>query len=307
MNRLETEIAGVVFKNPVMPASGTFEINEYTQSFLDPKKLGALINKTVFLTHRPGNKPPRIAETACGVLNSVGIPSEGIDYFLEHTLPLLKSFGTPLVVSVGGNSVEEFRTISKIVSDTGEADLIELDLSCPNMEDGSIWSAEDEKLYKVVETVKNVSEVPIISKLSPQVSDIGKTAKIAEEAGANAISLINTFPGIKIDVKRRAPLLGNIIGGLSGPAILPLAVYAVWQVYESVDLPIIGMGGISSVESALEMVMAGASVISVGMYNFVDPAIMGKLIDGLETYITANKIESFAELVGMAHSPQLSM
>jgi len=288
-------------KNPVLPASGTFEINEMTKNYLDPGKLGALINKTVFKNFRPGNDPPRIVETSCGILNSVGIPSKGIEYFLEYDLKKLCSYDVPVIVSVAGASIEEFSELVGMVSERGMGNFIELDLSCPNLEEEKIWATDANLLFDLVKKAKKVSALPIIAKLSPQVSDIAEIAAAAESAGADMIALINTIKGMKIDISKRKPFLGNLSGGLSGPAILPIAVYAVWEVYEAVSVPIIGMGGISNLESALEMIMAGASAVAVGMYNFVDPGFMLRLIDELDNYLLENKITNISELVGLAH------
>jgi len=301
MGSLEVEIAGVKMQNPVLPASGTFEFSRMHENYLRPEQLGAVINKTIYPNFRPGNAPSRIFETPCGMLNSVGIPTEGLDHFLRTKLPTLVSFGVPVIVSIAGNTLEEFNSITSAISDTGKADMIELDLSCPNLEDGTIWASEKEQLFRLVQETSQRSSVPIIAKLSPQVSDIADMASAAEQAGAGAVSLVNTFRGMKIDIDRQVPVLGSVFGGLSGPAILPMAVYAVWQVYERVSIPIFGMGGIHTTESALEFILAGASAVAVGMYNFVNPGIMKQIIQGMEKYLQVHEIASITELIGQAH------
>jgi dihydroorotate dehydrogenase (NAD+) catalytic subunit len=301
MSSLKVDIAGITLPNPVMPASGTYECDDANTMLFSPSKLGAIVNKTVFLHARTGNPPPRLQETPCGMLNAIGIPTEGIDVFMKETLPKMASYGVPIIVSVAGSSVEEYCTIARIIADSGKADLIELNLSCPNLQEGIEWSRDDKQLYRVVKAVAETCPLPVIAKLSPAVTDIAEMAGIAEQAGASALALINTYKGIKIDINKKKPVLGNVTGGLSGPAIRPLAVYAVWSVYERTSLPIIGMGGVCSWEDAVELMLAGATAVGVGMYNFVNPMIMKEIIVGLSSYAAEQGIRSIKDIIGAAH------
>jgi dihydroorotate dehydrogenase (NAD+) catalytic subunit len=301
MSSLEVDIAGITLPNPVMPASGTFECKKPSEMLFSPSELGAIVNKTIFLDARTGNVPPRVHETPCGMLNAIGIPTEGVEAFVNETLPLIASFGVPVIVSVAGNSVDEFCRISRIIAETGKADMLELNLSCPNLQEGIEWSKDEKQLDRVIKAVVDSCDIPIIAKLSPSVTDIAEMGLVAERAGAAALSLINTYKGIKIDVGRRKPVLGNVTGGLSGPAIHPLAVYAVWTVYERTSVPIIGMGGVGSWEDAVELILAGATAVGVGMYNFVNPMIMKEIVTGISSYIETQGVGSIKELIGGAH------
>ena len=300
--RLQVIIAGVTLPNPVMPASGTFEYGDIHRDIMDPSRLGAIVNKTIFLEERPGNPPPRIAETSCGMLNAIGIPSKGTDDFIGNVLPKLAEYDVPLIISVAGNTIEEFCQVSQRIEAAGMADMIELNLSCPNLSKGIEWAQDEKQLYEVVSAARKLLKLPLVAKLSPAVADIGRMAKIAEDAGADALSLINTFKGMVIDIEKKKPLLGNLSGGMSGPAIHPLAVWAVYSVYEQVSIPIIGMGGVHNVQSALELILAGARGVGVGMYNFIDPGIMIKVIEGLSLYLDDEGLNSIEDLVGLAHA-----
>jgi dihydroorotate dehydrogenase (NAD+) catalytic subunit len=265
-------------------------------------ELGAIVNKTIFLDPRVGNPPPRIWETPCGMLNSIGIPSEGVERFVETLLPKMQGIGIPVVVSIAGNTVEEFCEVAKIIDQTAAAHLLELDLSCPNIHGGAQWATERKSLEAVVTGVVRSCSIPVVAKLSPSVSDISEMAVCAEQAGASVISLVNTFKGMAIDVTARKPILGNRFGGLSGPAIRPLAVYAVYSCYRKVGIPIIGMGGISSGRDAIEFMLAGASAVAVGMYNFVNPGIMPEIVKYIDRYVTENDFKSVGEIIGLANN-----
>ena len=299
--RLQVHIAGITLTNPVLPASGTFEFGHVHNRLMNPARLGAIVNKTIFLEERPGNPPPRIIETPCGMLNAIGIPSKGTDAFISDTLPRLKSIGAPLIISIAGSTIEEFCEVARRIEASGQADLLELNLSCPNISQGLEWSQDEKALAAVITAVKQTVELPLVSKLSPSVRDIARMGKVAEEAGADALSLINSYKGMAIDIHKRQPFLGNITGGMSGPAIHPLAVYAVYSVYAATSLPIIGMGGISNWQEALEIMMAGATAVAVGMYNFINPRAMIDIIDKLSTYCSEAGLDSIEEIIGSAH------
>lgn len=301
MANLNVDIAGVTLKNPVMPASGTYEYNGIHDNIFPPNKLGAVLNKTVFIEPREGNKPPRICETPCGMLNSIGIPTEGADSFIKNKLPVLASFEVPVIVSIAGNTIEDFCKLACIMENTGKADLLELNLSCPNLRHGIEWARDKKQLYKIIKRIKESVRIPIIAKLSPSVDDISEMALIAESAGADAVALINTYKGMKIDIAKRRPLLGNTTGGLSGPAVHPLAVYAVYSTFTKISIPIIGIGGIASWEDAVEMILAGSTAVGIGMYNFVNPAVMGEIIEGINHYLEENNFDSTTEIIGLAH------
>ena len=301
MADLHTTIAGLRLPNPVMPASGTYEYSDSHRDFFSPGELGAVVNKTVFPKARPGNSPPRMFETPCGMLNAIGIPSKGIDFFVEHVLPRMAAYGVPVIVSVAGESTEEFVDISRRGEEAGSADIIELNLSCPNLSHDKEWAQDESLLQEVIEAVGAKTSTPLAAKLSPAVTNIAKMARLAEKSGASILSLINTFKGIVIDTEKRKPVLGNVSGGLSGPAILPLSVFAVYRVYKAVSVPIIGMGGIAGPDDALQLVCAGASAVAVGMYNFVDPMVMKKVVEGIDAYLDSHGIARFEEIIGSAH------
>jgi dihydroorotate dehydrogenase (NAD+) catalytic subunit len=301
MPDLSVTLAGLVLKNPVMPASGTLETLDMPYVPERIGELGALVNKTVTLEAREGNTFPRVWETPSGMLNSIGIPSEGLEEFLNNKLARLRAQNDRLIISIAGFSIREFVKLAKAVAGTGMADFLELNLSCPNLARHMTWSTDKKLLTEVIRSVKKVISIPLIAKLSPNVTEIGEMALCAEEAGADVLSLVNTYQGMAIDVRVKKPALGNITGGLSGPAIKPLALYAVWSAYKKVTIPIIGMGGIVSWQDAVEFLLAGAAAIGVGMYNFVDPEIMWKIIDGIHQYCAENNIARVREIIGCAH------
>jgi dihydroorotate dehydrogenase (NAD+) catalytic subunit len=298
---LSVEIAGVRLPNPVMPASGAYEIDDVHSEFFSPAELGAVINKTIFMNPRPGNPPPRIWETPCGMLNAIGIPSEGADHFLRHKLPLLRSLGPPVIASIAGETLDEWVRLAELIEESGQADLLELNLSCPNLSEGIPWSTEEKTLEQVVSLVVSRVKLPVIAKLSPVVTDIAHMATAAENSGAAALAMSNTYKGMAIDIKKKRPVLGNITGGLSGPAVRPLAVWAVYSSYEVVKIPIIGMGGIDSASAAAEFLLAGAAAVAVGMFNFVDPFAMKNIIDGLRRYLRDEGCASVRDIIGLSH------
>ena len=291
-------IAGVEFKNPVMTASGTFGSGMEYCDFVDIAKLGAIVTKGVANVPWPGNPTPRVTETPSGMLNAIGLQNPGIDVFIERDLEFLKKIDVPVIVNVCGKSVEDYLEVVERLSDTDVA-MLEINVSCPNVKEGAIaFGQKKEALSDITKRIKAIAKQPVIMKLSPNVTDITEMAKAAEAAGADAISLINTITGMKIDVNRRKFVLANKTGGLSGPAIRPVAVRMVYQCANAVSIPIIGMGGIASAEDALEFIMAGATAVSVGAYNFVNPYATTEIIEGLEQYLKRTNTETIRELIG---------
>ena len=290
--------AGIEMKNPVTVASGTFGYGREFQDFIDLNRLGAIITKGTSLKPRPGNKAPRICETASGMLNSIGLQNPGVEYFAEVDLPFLRKFDTKIIVNACGSTIEEYVELCKILN-TLDIDGVELNLSCPNVKAGCLaFGTTYEGVKNVTSQVRKVLDKPLIVKLTPNVTDITAPAKGAEDAGADAISAINTLLGMKIDINKRAPILANNTGGLSGPAIKPVAVRCVYQIAQSVNIPVMGLGGIMNGEDAIEFMIAGASTISIGAGNFVDPTVAVKTIDGIENYMKKNKIEDLKEIIG---------
>ena len=294
----QVTIAGVTFRNPVMTASGTFGSGmEYSQ-FVDLNKLGAVVTKGVANVPWPGNPTPRVAETYGGMLNAIGLQNPGVDVFIERDLEFLKKFDTPVIVNVCGKTVEDYLETVERLNDTSVA-MMEINVSCPNVKEGAIaFGQKADALFDITSKIKNVAKKPVIMKLSPNVTDITEMAKAAEAAGADAISLINTITGMKIDVNRRQFVLANKTGGLSGPAIKPVAVRMVYQCANAVKIPIIGMGGIATAEDALEFIMAGATAVSVGAMNFMNPYTTIEVVEGIEGYMLKNKISDINELIG---------
>lgn len=297
----QVTIAGVSFKNPVMTASGTFGSGMEYADFVDLNKLGAVVTKGVANVPWPGNPTPRVAETYGGMLNAIGLQNPGIDVFCERDIPFLKKFDTKIIVNVCGKSVEDYLEVVDRLSDE-PVDMLEINVSCPNVKEGAIaFGQNEEALSNITKQIKAHAKQPVIMKLSPNVTDIAKMAKAAEAAGADAISLINTITGMKIDINRRTFALANKTGGLSGPAIKPVAVRMVYQCAQAVKIPIIGMGGIASAEDALEFIMAGATAVSVGAMNFVNPYTTVEVADGIEEYMKKNGISDIKELIGCVH------
>ncbi len=291
-------IAGVELKNPVMTASGTFGSGMEYSEFVDLNRLGAVVTKGVANVPWVGNPTPRVAETYGGMLNAIGLQNPGIDVFIERDLPFLKQFDTKVIVNVCGRSAEDYLQVVERLGDE-EVDLLEINVSCPNVKEGGIaFGQKADCLYDITNQIKKKAKQPIIMKLSPNVTDIGEMARAAEAAGADAVSLINTLTGMKIDIHRRTFVLANKTGGLSGPAIKPVAVRMVYQAAQAVKIPIIGMGGIAGGEDAIEFLLAGASAVAVGAMNFVNPYVTAETVAGIEAYMEKYGIEDVHELIG---------
>ncbi len=292
-------IAGVTFKNPVMTASGTFGSGIEYSEFVDLNKLGAIVTKGVANKPWPGNPTPRVAETYGGMINAIGLQNPGIDVFIERDLEFLKQFDTKVIVNVCGKSVEDYLEVVERLSDTDVA-MLEINVSCPNVKEGAIAFGQNaDALSNITREIKKKAKQPVIMKLSPNVTDITEMAKAAEEAGADAISLINTITGMKIDIHKRKFALANKTGGLSGPAIKPVAVRMVYQCANAVNIPIIGMGGIKDADDAIEFMMAGASAISIGAMNFIDPTATIKTIDGIDAYLEKYQVKDIKDIIGI--------
>ena len=292
-------IAGVTFQNPVMTASGTFGSGMEYSEFVDLGRLGAVVTKGVANVPWPGNETPRVAETYGGMLNAIGLQNPGIDTFIKRDLAFLKGFDTRVIVNVCGRSIEDYvEVVEKLGAETG-VDMLEINVSCPNVKEGAIaFGQSTEALERITREIKKKAVQPVIMKLSPNVTDIAEMARAAEAAGADAISLINTITGMKIDIHRRKFVLANKTGGLSGPAIKPVAVRMVYQAAHAVSIPVIGMGGIASAEDAIEFMMAGASAVAIGAMNFVNPYATIETIQGIEEFMEKERIEDINELIG---------
>lgn len=300
MNTL-VNIAGVELKNPVMTASGTFGSGMEYSEFVDLNKLGAVVTKGVANVPWEGNPTPRIAETHGGMLNAIGLQNPGIDVFLNRDIPFLKQYDTKIIVNVCGHTEEEYVEVVERLADE-PVDLLEINISCPNVKEGGIGFGQNpDSVLKITKAVKRAAKQPIIMKLSPNVTDITIMAKAAEAGGADAVSLINTLTGMKIDIERQTFALANRTGGLSGPAIRPVAVRMVNQVANAVKIPIIGMGGITNSEDALEFILAGATAVSVGTANFFNPHVTEEIVQGIEHYMEKKKCEDIKELIGIVN------
>ena len=291
-------IAGVTFDNPVMVASGTFGSGEEFSEFVDLNRLGAVVTKGVANIPWPGNPTPRIAEVYGGMLNAIGLQNPGIDVFVSRDIPFLKKYDTKIIVNVCGKSTEDYCEVVERLADQ-PVDMLEINISCPNVKEGGIAFGQDPKAVEAItREVKKHAKQPVIMKLSPNVTDITVMAKAAEAGGADALSLINTLTGMKIDVNKRAFAIANKTGGLSGPAVHPIAVRMVYQVANAVNLPIIGMGGIRNTEDALELILAGATAVSVGTANFANPMVTMEIVDGIEQYMQMHGVADIIELIG---------
>ena len=294
----EVKIAGVTLKNPVMTASGTFGSGMEYSEFVDLDQLGAVVTKGVANVPWPGNPTPRVAETYGGMLNAIGLQNPGIDVFLERDIPFLQQFDTKIIVNVCGKTVEDYL---EVVERCGgeKIDMLEINVSCPNVKEGAIaFGQKAEALYQITQAVKKAAKQPVIMKLSPNVTDITEMAKAAEAGGADCISLINTLTGMKIDEESRRFVLANKTGGLSGPAIKPVAVRMVYQAAHAVKIPVIGMGGIMTAADALEFILAGASAVAVGAANFINPYTTVEIVRGIEEYMERHHVERVTELIG---------
>ena len=298
MANLHVNIAGVEFQNPVVAASGTFGFGHEYREFYPLSHLGGISCKGITLAPRPGNPPPRIAETPGGMLNAVGLQNPGVDYFIEHDLPWLRKQGTVIIANIAGNTQEDYCRMAEKLSDT-EVDMIELNISCPNVKQGGVqFGTTCSGVEDITASVRKHCRKPLMVKLSPNVSDIADIAAAAESAGADAISMINTLTGMRIDIHTRRPVIRNNTGGLSGPALLPVAIRMVSQVYKRVKIPIVGMGGISKWQDAVEMLLAGACALQIGTVFFADPYAPLKILDGLNEYLDQNHIAGINELTG---------
>ena len=296
---LRVSLGRIHLRNPVLVASGTFGYGEEYRDLVDPGKLGGIITKAVTLKPRKGNPPPRLAETPSGLLNSIGLENPGVEVFLKEKLPYLKTLKTRIIVNIAGEKKTEYLYLAEKLGRNEGIDALEVNISCPNVEKGGlIFGTSADFAFSLVKGLKQATHLPLIVKLTPNVTDITEIAQAAEEAGAEALSLINTVLGMAIDVNTRRPKLGAITGGLSGPAIRPVAVRMVRQTFQKVDLPLIGMGGIMSAEDALEFILAGASAVAIGTANFLDPAVSLKIVEGLRQYLKKDGIHSFQSLVG---------
>lgn len=294
----EVTIAGVTFKNPVMTASGTFGSGMEYGEFVDLNKLGAVVTKGVANVPWPGNPTPRVTETYGGMLNAIGLQNPGIDVFIKRDLEFLKQYDTKVIVNVCGKSVEDYLDVVERLSDEA-VDMLEINVSCPNVKEGAIaFGQKADALFDITSKIKKIAKQPVIMKLSPNVTDITEMAKAAEAAGADALSMINTITGMKIDIHRRTFALANKTGGMSGPAIKPVAVRMVYQAANAVKIPIIGMGGISNAEDAIEFLLAGASAVSIGAMNFINPYTTVETIQGIEDYMRQYQIFDIKELIG---------
>lgn len=295
-------IAGVTLQNPVMTASGTFGSGMEYGEFVDLNKLGAVVTKGVANIPWAGNPTPRVAEVYGGMLNAIGLQNPGIDVFIERDIPFLKQYDTKIIVNVCGKTVEDYIEVVEKLGDTG-VDMLEINVSCPNVKEGAIaFGQKAEALFDITSQIKKHAVQPVIMKLSPNVTDISEMARAAEAAGADAISLINTLTGMKIDIHKRTFALANKTGGMSGPAIKPVAVRMVYQAASAVKIPVIGMGGICSAEDAIEFLLAGASAVSVGAANFFNPYVTEEIVRGIEAYMEQYKIEDIKELIGAVQS-----
>jgi len=298
---LEVELSGITLKNPLLVCSGTYGNGREYEEWLDLERLGGLITKSVTLHPCAGNPPPRLWETPSGMLNSIGLENKGLDSFLTQDLPWLSRLDLPVWVNVAGFSPEEYVQVAKEISRSGEAAALELNISCPNVKKGGIqFSSDSREAARLVEQVKGVVDIPLYVKLTPRSGDIAVMAMAVAEAGADGLSLINTFPAMAVDIETAKPRLANVTGGLSGPAIHPIAVLMVWEVARAVELPIIGMGGIWSWQDAVEMMMVGADAVAVGTLNFADPAAPLEILDGLTGFLERKGMASVARLVDMA-------
>ena len=298
---MKVDLCGVTLNNPVMTASGTFGSGAEYSEFVDLNKFGAVVTKGVANVPWPGNPTPRVAEVYGGMLNAVGLQNPGIDVFVERDIPFLKQYDTKIIVNVCGHSTEEYIAVVERLRDQ-PVDLLEINISCPNVKEGGIAFGQDPKAVEAItKEMKKYAAQPVIMKLSPNVTDITEMARAAEAGGADGLSLINTITGMKIDIHRRNFVLANRTGGMSGPAIHPVAVRMVYQTAQAVKLPIIGMGGIMSAEDAIEMILAGATAVSVGTANFANPKVTEQIVDGIRAYMEQYKVADIKELIGAVH------
>jgi dihydroorotate dehydrogenase (NAD+) catalytic subunit len=296
---LSVDIGGIILKNPVMTASGTFGFGTEFADLVDLNRLGGIIVKGLSIQPAPGNPPPRIVETPCGMLNAIGLENVGVDAFIREKLPRLESVSTPVFTNIYGKTIDEYARIAARLDDVKKVAGLEVNVSCPNVTAGGVaFGVNPEMAASVVRAVKAETSKPVIIKLSPNVTDVTIIARSVEDAGADAVSLINTITGMAIDIQKRIPVLANITGGLSGPAIRPVAVRMVWQTARAVRIPVIGLGGIMCAADALEFIIAGATAVQVGTANFVNPGVTMDIIDGITQYLKDHDIDDIRELIG---------
>lgn len=296
---LSVNIGKLKLKNPVIVASGTFGYGEEYQGLVELDKLGAIVVKAVTLNPTLGNPPPRIVEVTGGMLNSIGLQNEGVQDFIERKIPIVKEYGVPIIVNIAGSTVKEYKELAQRLDRVPEVSCIEINISCPNVKEGGMQFGISPKWTNtIVKNVCSVTEKTVITKLSPNVTDIVEIAESAEDAGSDAISLVNTFKAMALDIKSRRPILGTITGGLSGPCIKPIALRMVWEVSQKVDIPIIGMGGIVNTNDALEFIITGATAVAIGTANFINPRVSIDIISGIEDYLRERDISSVKNIIG---------
>lgn len=296
---LSVRIKDLVFKNPVLTASGTCGFGEEIADFVDLAKLGGVVMKGTTLKPRQGNDYPRMAETPSGMLNAVGLQNKGVDNFIQNIYPNIKDIDSNFIVNVNGSTIEEYIELTERINELDKIPAIELNISCPNVKEGGMaFGVSCPSAEAVVKAVRKVYDKPLIVKLSPNVTNIAEIAKAVEGQGADSVSLVNTFLGMAVDANSRKPVLSTITGGLSGPAIKPIALRMVWQVYQAVQIPVIGMGGIMNATDAIEFMLAGASAVQVGTAIFIDPTIPTQIVEGIDSYMEKNKMHSMSDLIG---------
>jgi len=296
---ISVDIGGIILKNPVMTASGTFGYAREFEHLIDLNRLGAIVVKGLSLKPSKGNLPPRIVETPCGMLNAIGLENVGIEAFIEEKLPFLKDISTPTIINIYGKEIEEYAQLASRIDGLEGVAGIEVNISCPNVKAGGLaFGVDPVAAHRVVRAVRDGTTKPVVVKLSPNVTDITEIARSVEDAGADSISLINTLTGMAVDVKTRRPRLSNITGGLSGPAIKPVALRMVWQVAQTVKIPVIGIGGIMKAEDALEFIIAGATAVQVGTANFINTHATMDIIEGIEAFLMQKEIGNIADLIG---------
>ncbi|MFV0546022.1 MAG: dihydroorotate dehydrogenase [Bacteroides sp.] len=299
MADLSVKIGGLNLKNPVMTASGTFGYGEEFSDFIDISRIGGIIVKGTTLHHREGNPYPRMAETPSGMLNAVGLQNKGVNYFVDHIYPKIKDIDTNMIVNVSGSAIEDYMKTAEIINELDKIPAIELNISCPNVKEGGMaFGVTTKGVAEVVSAVRSVYKKTLIVKLSPNVTDITEMARAAEANGADSVSLINTLLGMAIDAEKRKPILSTITGGLSGPAVKPIALRMVWQTANAVKIPVIGLGGIMNWKDAVEFILAGATAIQIGTANFIDPAITVKVEEGINDYLNKHNYQSVNDIIG---------
>ncbi len=299
MANLKINIGNLSFKNPVMTASGTFGYGTEFLDFMDLSRIGGIFMKGTTASHREGNFYPRMAETPSGMLNAVGLQNKGVDYFVSHIYPEIRKYDTNMMVNVSGSTIEEYISCAEKINDLEDIPAIELNISCPNVKQGGMaFGTSCHSASQVVKAIRNVYHKTLIVKLSPNVTDITEIARTVEAEGADAVSLINTIVGMAINAEKRRPILSTVTGGLSGPCVKPIALRMVYQTYKAVKIPIIGMGGISNATDAIEFMLAGSTGIQIGTYNFIDPAISVKVVDGINEYLDRHGFQSVTEIIG---------